>query len=141
MFDNVLLPIDLNHRASWDKALPMALRLIGDGGTLHVLGIVHDIGAAIVSSYLPQGFEQDALKKMEADLAAFQAAEVPAGTSAQVHVGHGHVPETILRTAETLGADTIVMASHPPDDLRHLLVGSYAGKVVRHAKIPVLTVR
>ena len=142
MFDNVLLPIDLNHDASWEKALPLALKLAGATGTVHILGIVHDLGsAAIVSSYLPKGFEEQALQRMETELEAFRDAHVPSGSAAAVHVGHGHVAETVLKTAEDLGADVIVMASHAPDDLRHLLVGSYADKVVRHAVIPVMVVR
>ena len=56
-------------------------------------------------------------------------------------MGHGHVHETILKVAKKLGADLIVMASHPPDDLRSFLVGSSAEKVVRHADVPVLVVR
>lgn len=141
MFDNVLLPIDLNHAASWEKALPLAVKLCGSGGTLHVLGIVHDLGSAMIATYLPEGFEQQALQRMKADLDAFVEANVPKGTKAVVHVGHGHVPEHVLSAAESAGADIIVMASHPPDELRTLLVGSYADKVVRHSSIPVLVVR
>lgn len=144
MFDNILLPIDLNHPESWEKALPMALRLCAGsdkGCSLHIMGIVHDLGSALVASYLPADFEKKALQHMKADLDTFQAEHVPPGINTQVHVGHGHVPETLLKMADQVGADVIVMASHPPDDLRHLLVGSYAEKVVRHATIPVLTVR
>ena len=76
MFDNVLLPIDLTHPESWEKALPMAVKMCGHTGTLHVLGIVHDLGAAMVASYLPAGFEQEALQKMEFDLETFTSCEV-----------------------------------------------------------------
>lgn len=141
MFSSVLLPIDLNHAASWEKALPLALKLAGSAGTVHVLGIVHDIGSAIVASYLPKGFEEQALQHMETALEEFRDQHVPEGAKAAVHVGHGHVAETVLKTADDLGSDVIVMASHTPDDLRHLLVGSYAGKVVRHATVPVMVVR
>ena len=141
MFDNIVLPIDLNHPASWERALPMALKLAGAGGTVHVLGIVHDVGAALPASFLPADYETKALNHMEAELESFIAANVPAGAKASPHVGHGHVPETILSVAGKLGADLIVMASHPPDDLRSFLVGSAAEKVVRHAEIPVLVVR
>ena len=141
MFDNVLLPIDLNHPASWEKALPMSLKLVGATGTLHILGIVHDIGAAAIASYLPAGFEEKALQKMKADLDVFVAEHVPEGTSAQAHVGHGHVPEHILSAAKDVAADVIVMASHPPDELMTFLVGSHADRVVRHADRPVLVVR
>lgn len=141
MFDNILLPIDPNHPASWKKALPMALKLVGDSGTLHVLGIVHDLGAASIASFLPADFEKNALRKMKDELEEFISAHVPAGKTAMAHVGHGHVPEHILSAADDVGADIIVMASHPPDELMTLLVGSNADKVVRHAKHPVLVVR
>ncbi len=123
MFDKVLLPIDMTHPESWEKALPMALRCAGSSGEIHVLGIVHDLGAAMIASYLPEDFEKTAMARVH------------------VHVGHGHVPETILRIAGDLGADLIVMASHPPNELKTLLVGSNADKVVRHATLPVLVAR
>lgn len=141
MSRTILLPVDLNHEASWAKALPMALDLAGEGGTLHVLGIVHDLGAAAVASYLPEGFEEHALEKMKADIDAFIAAKVPAGRQAVGHVGHGHVSEQIIGNAGRVGADIIVMASHPPDELLTWLVGSHADKVVRHSDRPVLVVR
>lgn len=141
MTKTILLPIDLNHEASWTKALPMALDLAGEGGTLHLLGIVHDLGTAAVASFLPEGFEQKALQAMKADLDAFAAARVPAGRKTVAHVGHGHVPEQVLTHAKQVGADVIVMASHPPDELMTWLVGSQADKVVRHSDRPVLVVR
>lgn len=140
MSKSILLPIDLNHAASWEKALPMALDLAGEGGTLHVLGIVHDLGAAAVASFLPDGFEEKALRKMKADLDAFIADKLPGG-KAEAHVGHGHVSEQIIEHAKRVDADVIVMASHPPDELMTWLVGSQADKVVRHSDRPVLVVR
>lgn len=141
MFDKILLPIDMTHSESWEKALPMALRCAGASGQVHVLGIVHDLGSAMVSSYLPEGFEKTAMEKLKADLLEFAKKEFPDPSRAEVHVGHGHVPETILRIADDLGADLIVMASHPPNELKTLLIGSNADKVVRHARIPVLVAR
>lgn len=137
MFDTVLLPVDLTHPESWEKALPMAAKC-ASGGTLHLLAIVHDLGEAMVSSYLPEGFEKQAMERAKAELSEF-AAKHSAG--AEVHVGHGHVPETILRVADQIGADLIVMASHPPGGLSTLLVGSNADRVVAHATRPVLVVR
>ncbi len=141
MFKKVLLPVDVNHPESWEKALPAALHCAGDSGEVHLLGIVLDLGAAVISSFLPQDFVQHAMEDLKVKLAELAEAEVPAGVTSEVHVAHGHVPETILRVAETLEADLIVMASHPPNDLQTVLVGSSAGKVVRHATIPVLAVR
>jgi len=141
MFKNILLPIDLNHDGSWEKALPTALHMAGAQGRLHVLGIVHDLGAAMVAAYLPADFEKTAMERLKADLQAFVAAKIPGNAAVEVHVGHGHVPETILRTATHVGADAIVMASHPPHELQTLLIGSNADKVVRHSEITVVVVR
>ena len=141
MFKNVLLPIDLNHDASWQKALPVAKQMAGPGGRIHLLGIVHDLGAAMVAAYLPEGFEKAAMERLKADLKAFADAQMPGSENVEVHVGHGHVPETILRTASHVKADAIVMASHPPHELQTLLIGSNADKVVRHSEVTVVVVR
>ena len=138
MYKTVLLPIDINHEASWTKALPAAKGLLDDGGALHVLCVVPDFGAAIVAGHFPDGFEKEMLQGAKDALDAFAAKHAPGAT---VHVGHGHVPEAILKAAGAAGAEAIVMASHPPDELRTLFVGSNAAKVVRHAEIPVLVVR
>lgn len=141
MFRTVLLPIDLNHSESWEKALPAALDAAGEGGTVHLLGIVHDVGSAMVATFLPKGFETEALKQMQAALENFAATHARGTTPIKAHTGHGHVPETILRTANAIQADLIVMAAHPPNELTSLLVASYAGKVVRNAKTSVMVVR
>ncbi len=142
MFDKVLLPIDVNHPESWQTALPAAQRCAGPEGEIHLLGIVHDLGAAaMVTSYLPPGFEKTAMESLKGQMEDFAAAEFKDGPRPTVHVGHGHVPETILRIAENIGANLIVMASHPPSDFQTLLIGSNADKVVRHAPIAVLVVR
>jgi len=142
MFKNVLLAIDLNHEASWKKALPTALELVRQSsGTLHLIAILPDFGMSIVGSFFPQGFEKKALEKMEADLAGFVATNVPDDVTPVCHLGHGHVTEQILTKASSLGADVIVMASHPPDDVRDFLVGSNASGVVHRSPVSVLVVR
>ncbi|QFS82836.1 Universal stress protein G [Roseivivax sp. THAF40] len=141
MFDKVLLPIDLTHPESWQKALPAARKCAGPDGAIHLLGIVHDLGSAMIASFLPEDFEQKAMETVKADLTALAARELSDYPSVEVHVAHGHIPETILRIAGNIEADLVVMASHPPHELQTLLVGSSADKVVRHSTIPVLVVR
>lgn len=51
------------------------------------------------------------------------------------------VPHTeILSLAEEIGADLIVLGTHGRTGLGHLLLGSVAERVVRHASVPVITV-
>jgi nucleotide-binding universal stress UspA family protein len=47
----------------------------------------------------------------------------------------------ICAYAEKVGADLIVIATHGRTGLKHLLIGSVAEKVVRHATVPVLALR
>lgn len=53
----------------------------------------------------------------------------------------GNPEEEILHFAEEEGIDLIVMATHGWTGLQHLLLGSVAEKVVRRARVPVLTVK
>jgi nucleotide-binding universal stress UspA family protein len=49
--------------------------------------------------------------------------------------------QQILRCSEEESADLIVMGTHGRTGLSHALLGSVAEKVVRLAKVPVMTVR
>ena len=140
MHENILFPIDLNHVKSWKKALPDVIRLAGETGTIHLLGIVQDIGSSMVATFLPKGYEQKVLEKMKLALDNFVAKEM-AGKRVVTHVGHGHVAETILKSAKKTSADLIVMASHKPDELRSMLISGHANAVVRHSPVSVLVVR
>ena len=51
----------------------------------------------------------------------------------------GDASQCILEAARR--ADSIVMSTHGRSGLTHLLIGSVAEKVVRHATVPVLTIR
>jgi nucleotide-binding universal stress UspA family protein len=59
----------------------------------------------------------------------------------EVQVVTGDPADVIVHFAQERGADLIVMGSHGHTGLRHLLLGSVAEKVLRHAPCPVLIVR
>ncbi|MEX0737097.1 MAG: universal stress protein [Bacteroidota bacterium] len=61
--------------------------------------------------------------------------------SVQIEVREGSPAIEIVRAAQSLGVDLIVMSSHGRSGLRHILMGSVAEKVVRLSKVPVLTVK
>lgn len=53
----------------------------------------------------------------------------------------GDASTWILRVADETGADAIIVGTHGRKGLSHLLLGSIAEKVIRSARVPVVTVR
>jgi len=53
----------------------------------------------------------------------------------------GDAAKSILETAEEVGAELIVMATHGRTGISHFFLGSVAERVVREALCPVLTIR
>jgi len=53
----------------------------------------------------------------------------------------GRAPWEIVRAAEEVEADLIIITTHGYTGLKHVLMGSTAELIVRHAPCPVLTVR
>jgi nucleotide-binding universal stress UspA family protein len=68
------------------------------------------------------------------------AAQVPEGVAARRIVAAGKIYQEILRVADEVGADLIVMGSHRPE-LSDYLLGPNAARVVRHADCSVMVVR
>jgi nucleotide-binding universal stress UspA family protein len=141
MYKNVLLSVDLDQESSWRKALPTAAACCkAFGARLHVMTVIPDFGMSIVAQYFPEGYEKQMLDAANAKLHAFIKDRVPPDVAVNAVIGHGTIYEEILRVAQDLGTDLIVLASHRPE-LRDYLLGPNAARVVRHAKISVLVVR
>lgn len=141
MYTDTLLPIDLNHDSSWHKALPTAVEYAkAFGAKLHVLTVVPDFGMAIVGSYFPEGFETKAREEANQRLHQFVKDHVPPELSVQHIVAEGTTYKEILRVADELQVDLIVMAAHRPE-LQDYFLGPTPERVVRHATRSVLVVR
>lgn len=141
MYKTILLAIDMNEPSSWEKALPVALEQANaGGGKLHIMTVVPDFGMAIVGSFFPADYEKQALAEADKTLADFISEKVPGEIETAYSVGHGTIYKEVLVTADDIGADLIVMASHRPAQSDYLL-GPNAARVVRHATCSVLVVR
>lgn len=85
---------------------------------------------------LEQEIEDGAKKMMD----TFCSEKFKEGDDYEVHVVPGLVHEEIIKQAQLVKADMIVMGTHGRTGLDHVLFGSTAEKVVRKSPIPVLTV-
>lgn len=141
MPEKILLPVDLSEETSWKKPLSVALEQIrAHGGELHVITVMPRYGVSMVGSYFPKDFEQKALHDLGEALTNWVADNVPDDIDVHPHVMHGSVYDEILRAADRLEVDLIVMGAHRPE-LRDYLLGPNAARVVRHANQSVYVVR
>lgn len=136
----ILLPIDLGDPASWRKPLSEALSMLGDSGVLHVVSVLPDFGMAQVGTFFAKDYERDALKAFGKALADWTAQHVPDHIDVHPHVLHGTIYDEVLRAADKLGVDVIVMGAHRPA-LKDYLLGPNAARIVRHASQSVYVVR
>ncbi|MBK0399971.1 universal stress protein [Limibaculum sp. M0105] len=140
MFRKVLLPVDLDAAASWKKSVEIASDLAASGAEIHVLAVLPELRFSILGSYFDKDFEGAALKDMTGGLRRWMAEHMPAGIKAVPHVAHGTVYDEIIRTADRLKCDVIVVGASRPD-ARQYLLGPNAARVVRHAKQTVVVAR
>jgi nucleotide-binding universal stress UspA family protein len=141
MYRNVLVPIDLSDKHSWRKALPTAVALCQTfQARLHVIAVMPDFGLPIVGQFFPEGYEDKVRQQAGRQLKALIAEQVPDEVPTRRIIAEGKVYQEILKAAQSIPADLIVMGSHHPE-LKDYLLGANAAKVVRHADCSVMVVR
>lgn len=141
MYKNILFPIDITEEGSWDDSLPVVLDYIkAFNSRLHIMTVISDGSMSLVQQYFPKGSVERVVEQTNEALHDFVKKNVPANVEVQHIVGKGAVYECIIKTADKIKADLIVMSAHRPE-LKDYLLGPNAAKVVRHSNKSVLVVR
>lgn len=137
MFERIVVAVDGSPQSS--KTIPVAVDLAQKYGS--TVTVVHvreferyeasdvDLGPPITAEALVKGTVE-----------MFREAGVEA-TGEIRRVRPGETPERIIEVAKASQADLIVMGTRGMTELRSLLLGGVATKVVHHATCPVLLVR
>lgn len=137
---NILCPTDFSEpsRTATNYALEFAR---GFGAQLHLLHVIEDpvLFIPALGGYVPDSREIEAFA--ETGLENWIFTEDAGNVEITKRWVHGRPFAEILRDAEERDVDLIVMGTHGRGFLPHLLMGSVAERVVRHAPCPVLTVR
>src|SRR5690606_36677173 len=141
MYNKILLPIGLNHKASWKKALPVALELCrAHGAFLYIVTVLPDFGLPLVGGFFPKAFAVKARKTFSDNLRAFVKEMIPKDVKVQRVVADGKPHEAILRVAKKQEVDLIVMSSHKRKRLEDYVLGTNALRVVQQSKRSVMIV-
>ena len=121
----------------------LAQRLNANLDIVHVWDRPTYISDAILVGH---GAEQRSLAEMirenaKKDMDDFLSkVELATGVTATNRLLSGDPATVILKELDQLKYDLVVIGTHGRGRLAHLLLGSVAEKLVRHSKVPVLTV-
>jgi nucleotide-binding universal stress UspA family protein len=143
-FRRIVVPTDFSSCS--DAALELAGKLARDQGAEVIAVHVVETGHVPLNAVIHPGGDIEGLEvrthmarlgqhELERRLQALPIA----AERKRLHLAEGSPAATICQVAREVGADLIVMGTHGRTGLAHLLVGSVAERVVRTAKIPVLT--
>jgi universal stress protein A len=141
----VLVPVDFSEtsRRALAWAFDYATRAPCE---VHLLHVIDDQWFESIQTKLPERVVNELWavdKESEAELGRMAPGPELRDDVGRIfrHVSRGRPAAEILRIAENLGADMIVMGTHGRSGLAHLLIGSVAEKIVRHAHCPVVCVK
>jgi len=147
MYQQIVVGTDGSPRAhlAVDTAISIAQQY---GATLHVVHAHHvisathaaagaDVGAAPVDIVeANEGIHEEG--QAICDEAVKRAAQV--GVNAEAHCVGGDAADALIRVAETLGADLIVVGNRGMEGVRRFLLGNVPNKISHHAPCDVIIV-
>ncbi|MBZ0122027.1 MAG: universal stress protein [Sandaracinaceae bacterium] len=136
----ILCPVDFSEPSdrAFEYALDFATKFGAEVHLVHVYQLpVYALpdGAMMAGPELTVKITDELSQALKA-----QAGKAPAGSKVQTHLVEGIPYREVTRLAEELGCDLIVMGTHGRTGIKHLLLGSVAERVVRTAKVPVITI-
>ena len=138
----IVVPTDFSNYSK--HALKYAVALAQSFRAKVYVVHVHDSypeGAAFEGMYFDSGVLAKLESKAEENLNSIVDYLRAQNIDAEAVLGKGRPYVEIVRQAEKLKADVIVIATHGRKGASHLIFGSTAERVVRMASCPVLTVK
>ncbi|QQR91223.1 MAG: universal stress protein [Myxococcales bacterium] len=138
---HILTPIDFSENS--DKAVAFAAKLAESlSATLHVVHIYQLPMYVVPDGGFVMGDELGSKLKAASEEAVnrFISERGFYGVTMKAHVLCGLPHEAILRIADELDVDMIIMGTHGRAKLSRVLLGSVAEKVVRTSNVPVIVV-
>ena len=139
-FERILVPVDFSEHSlkAFAKALEFGRAF---GAELILVHIVEQIIYPGDWSYAPLAMSDFAAERREAVAARLKTLSAGSGVRTSEIVRLGRAWQEVVEIAKERRADLVIVATHGYTGLRHVLLGSVAEKIVRHAPCPVLTVR
>ena len=137
----ILVPIDFSDcsKQALQAAVPFARQFGAELELVHVVSPYYAFDPNGLSDY-PE-FEPRLVESAKNCLDELARSVATPEVAVKTHVRCGRPATEIVEAAREAGADLIIISTHGYSGLKHVLLGSTAENVVRHASCPVLTVR
>jgi len=139
----ILVPVDFSAHSL--NALRFARQWAARFGSeillLHVVEPMLNYATFSVEPVAPLVPAEGFLAQARAELDQLAKPEGADSLKVSVHLREGSAFDQVVRAAQELKADLIVIATHGRTGLAHVVLGSTAERVVRYAQCPVLTLR
>jgi nucleotide-binding universal stress UspA family protein len=136
----ILVPVDFSEHSH--KALRYALAFAAQFDA--EVSLVHIVEQMVYPGdwmYPPLAVSDFATEKREQITERLRALSSGSGVKTKQIVRLGRAWQEVIEIAREQKCDLIILATHGYTGLKHVLLGSVAEKIVRHAPCPVLTVR
>lgn len=148
MYDHILIATDGSDlaRKGVDKGLALAARL---GAKVTIVSVTAPLDARAASAAREAGVKDPAVRydqtvdaEMAKRFASIRQRAAEKGVAVDLtHEIDDHPAEAIVRLADRLDCDLIVMSSHGRRGMRRLVLGSQTAEVVTSTTRPVLVIR
>ncbi len=139
-FKTILCPTDFSEDSY--RAIEYGARFArSSDGLLLLAHIIHVPSGELYQSVRPTLNFEDATTRARGLLEDIRQKRTGAYGKCELLVEVGDPYEQLVAIASSRNVDLIVTATHGRSGLGHLVVGSVAEKVIRHAPCPVLVVR
>lgn len=136
----ILVPVDFSDHSQ--KALRYALAFAKQFDA--EVTLVHIVEQMVYPGdwmYPPMAVTDFATEKREQMISRLRSLDAGSGVKTHHLVRLGRAWQEVIEIAREQKADMIILATHGYTGLKHVLLGSVAEKIVRHAPCPVLSVR
>jgi universal stress protein A len=139
----ILVPVDFSSTSN--KAFIYAREMVscwdGELHLIHVLDTDFLSGAVHITIEPLDESVSKWEKRAEEKLNSIYHEEGGGKLAGEIHIRKGKPHEEILKAAEDLDVDMIVMGSHGRKGLERAIFGSVAEKVTRMATVPILIIK
>ena len=138
----IVIPTDLSNLSGAAISYVRSIDFLANA-SVYILYVVESTPLVTFPpvEYTNEKLMREVEETVDRDVAEFFRSSVPMEMNATAVVRRGDPCREIARFVEEENADLIVMATHGRTGLSHMLMGSVAEKIIRHATVPVLTIK